>query len=153
MIGMSESKRRSVIVAPGRSWKCLINCFVLKPEHVKGDWCRKSRPKFALFASSEKIRRGAWAKCISKFCKFSVGPYVWYTLCIYCRHFAHLSKPKYPKFILDFRPQSPLTGFGFETKQNLEIYRTFFGSADVLSCPVQIRCSSIPHSTPRTWIN
>ena len=49
---ISVSKGRSVIFSPANYSRFTISCSVTQSEHVKCDWCRKSRQNCALLASS-----------------------------------------------------------------------------------------------------
>lgn len=47
---MSELERSSIIiVVQGESIRFLISYYILKPQYVRCDWCRKSRLNFAVF--------------------------------------------------------------------------------------------------------
>jgi len=55
---MSASKRRSLIGAPGGSFRFPIYCSISEPDRIKGDWYQKSRQNFALFDHPKNLGEG-----------------------------------------------------------------------------------------------
>ena len=64
---------------PAHLLSFILCCCVSKPERVKVDWGRKSRPNFALFCPLKKLRKG-WAQYLSRWFKpLSLEHNIWYT--------------------------------------------------------------------------
>jgi len=79
LCGNIYTKWRQIIII-GQSSTLLVHdfriqlcCFISKPELVRDDCGRKSRPNFGLLRPSIKIR-GEMAKCLSGLNKFNLGP-------------------------------------------------------------------------------
>jgi len=66
---ISEAEQRSIVVTQSGRIRFMVSSSVFKPQCVKGDWCRKSRPNFAHFDPPckiyEKSRRNIWVNFTS----------------------------------------------------------------------------------------